>query len=409
MPDLVLPRLVATALVAVGIFAGPAVATPTPQDIEFFESKIRPLLVRNCHRCHDSEERAGGLDLTSAQGFSEGAATGPIVSPGDPSSSRLIEVLSYEGRLKMPPDRRLPPTLLADVRTWIERGAPWPGADLDAVPLATRKQNQPFTAEEKAFWFYQPIADPEPPEVDDESWVRTDIDRFILAALERDGLTPAPRATATTLLRRATFDLTGLPPEVETIDELGADASPSAFDEEVDRLLESRRYGERYGRHWLDVARYADSTGNDEDHRYPWAYRYRDYVIRAFNDDLSYDQFVREQIAGDLLPPPAGEEINRHGIVATGFLALGPKAIAQQDKQRMLYDVWDEQVDVTSRAFMGLTIACARCHDHKFDPIPTGDYYSLVGMFASTRSFEEPSTHVSQLLFVPLVDQRNEK
>ena len=186
------------------------------------------------------------------------------------------------------------------------------------------------------------------------------------------------------------YDVTGLPPTEQEIQSFLADKSPEAYTKVVDRLLASPRYGEHWGRHWLDVARYADSTGNDEDHRYPHAWRYRDYVIDAFNSDMPYNQFVREQIAGDLLPPPEGSEVNRRGIVATGFLALGAKAIAQQDKKKMLYDVYDEQVDVTSKALLGVTLACARCHDHKFDPLLTKDYYSMISMFASTKSFSIP-------------------
>jgi hypothetical protein len=204
-------------------------------------------------------------------------------------------------------------------------------------------------------------------------------------------------------LRRATYDLTGLPPTQTEIRDFVSDSSPDAFKKVVERLLSSPRYGEKWGRFWLDVARYADSTGNDEDHRYPFAWKYRDYVIEAFNTDLPYDQFIREQIAGDLLPPSNFEEVNRRGIIATGFLALGPKALAQQDKKKMLYDVYDEQVEVTSRAFLGLTVSCARCHNHKFDPILTRDYYSMVGIFASTRSFSDPKAFVSQSLYKPLV------
>ncbi len=222
----------------------------------------------------------------------------------------------------------------------------------------------------------------------------------MLARLESKGLTPAPPATKVALLRRATFDLTGLPPSPAEITAFLADRSPDAFAKVVDRLLASPRYGEKWGRHWLDVARYADSSGNDEDHRYPHAWRYRDYVIDSFNRDLPFDQFIREQIAGDLLP---SNGVNRRGIVATGFLALGPKALAQQDKTKMLYDVYDEQVDVTSKAFLGLTVSCARCHDHKFDPIRTRDYYSMISVFASTRSFEKPKEFVSVPLTSPLV------
>ncbi len=269
---------------------------------------------------------------------------------------------------------------------------------LQSSRLRSKKE---FTPAQKAYWAFQPVKDTPLPEVQDTRWARTPIDRFILAKLEAKGLKPAAPATKLALLRRATFDLTGLPPTESEIAQFLADQSPQAFAKVVDRLLASPRYGERWGRHWLDVARYADSTGNDEDHRYPYAWRYRDYVIDSFNNDVPYDQFVREQVAGDLLPHTA--DVNPRGIVATGFLALGAKALAQVDKKKMLYDVWDEQVDVTSRAFLGLTMACARCHDHKFDPILTKDYYSMVGMFASTRSFEKVNQGVASLLYRPLV------
>ena len=282
-------------------------------------------------------------------------------------------------------------------------GAPWPGAGQVEVikPQHTAKD---FTGEQKNFWAFQPVKEPAAPQVSDESWVRSPIDRFILAKLEEKRLEPPPPAGELTLLRRVTYDLTGLPPTVKEIEDFLADDSPQAFERVVDRLLASPRYGEHWGRHWLDVARYADSTGNDEDHRYPYAWRYRDYVIDAFNADLPYDQFIREQVAGDLLPPgnPA-DAINRRGVIATGFLALGPKALAQQDKKKMLYDVYDEQIDVLSKAFLGITVACARCHDHKFDPIRTRDYYSMVSIFASTRNFADSGTHVSKMLYTPLV------
>jgi hypothetical protein len=246
----------------------------------------------------------------------------------------------------------------------------------------------------------RPVA---PPEVQDKKWIQSPIDRFILSRLEAGGLTPAPPADKRVLIRRATFDLTGLPPAEEDVRAFLADESPNAFEKVVDRLLASPRYGEKWGRHWLDVARYADSTGADEDYRYPHAWRYRDYVINAFNADLPFDRFIREQIAGDLLPPPPGQDVNKDGIVATGFLALGPKLVAEQDKVKMFYDIVDEQIDVTGKAFLGLSIACARCHDHKFDPISIKDYYSLASVFASTKQLSKIEGTVSQLYFAPLV------
>jgi uncharacterized protein DUF1553/uncharacterized protein DUF1549 len=241
------------------------------------------------------------------------------------------------------------------------------------------------------------------PTVRNKPWVKTPLDCFILAKLEEKGLGPAAPAEKLALLRRATYDLTGLPPTEREIRAFLSDSSADAFSKVVDQLLASPRYGERWGRHWLDLARYAESTGADEDRRYPYAWRYRDYVINAFNRDLAYSQFITEQLAGDLLPGANPSEVNVNAIVATGFLALGPKPIAQQDKVKMAYDVVDEQIDVTSKAFLALTISCARCHDHKFDPISTKDYYSLASIFASTRSFKKIEGIVSQFYVEPLV------
>ena len=368
---------------------------------EFFEEKVRPILAEKCQACHNSNLKTAGLDLSDAEGFMRGGQNGPIISNEVPEKSRLLEVVNYQGRIKMPPSDKLDEQEIAFLTDWVGSGAPWPGAQ----PTVDRRETglRVFTEEEKRFWSFQPLEKQVPPEVEDESWVRSPIDRFILAKLEKEGLRPAPPADKATLLRRTTYDLTGLPPRERELSDFLADDSPEAFEKVVDRLLASPRYGERWGRHWLDVARYADSTGNDEDHRYPYAWRYRDYVIDAFNQDMPYDQFVREQVAGDLLPPDQPGIINRRGIVATGFLALGPKAIAQQDKKRMLYDVYDEQLDVVSKGFLGLTVTCARCHDHKFDPILTRDYYSMLGIFASTRSFSKLGTGVSRMVFTPLV------
>ncbi len=372
---------------------------------EFFEKKIRPIFVESCQRCHNARAKVAGLDLTTAESFQRGGDSGPIINREKPEESRLLKVISYEAEMKMPPTGRLKDHEIAALTEWVKMGAPWPGA-IPAAVSESRPMNpaaRTFTEEEKKFWSYQPVKDPAPPQVKNETRAQSSIDRFILRKLEEKGLRPAPPADKLTLLRRATFDLTGLPPtEVEMRDFL-ADESPEAFKKVVERLLGTPRYGERWGRHWLDVARYADSTGNDEDHRYPYAWKYRDYVIESFNNDLPYDQFVREQLAGDLLPAKDGAEVNRRGVIATGFLALGPKAIAQQDKKKMLYDVYDEQVDVTTRAFLGLTVSCARCHDHKFDPILTKDYYSLINIFGSTRSFSDPDSHVSVALEKPLV------
>ena len=385
------------------------VASPLPAQAgaqqEFFEKKIRPIFATSCQSCHNPKLKVAGLDLTTAEGFQRGGDSGPIVNREKPGESRLLKVIGYDGEMKMPPSGKLKDHEIAALTEWVKMGAPWPGAVPSAASESRPKNSAARSGaeEEKGFWSYQPLKDNTSPQVKNEAWAQSPIDRFILRSLEEKNLKPAPPADKLTLLRRATFDLTGLPPTESEMRDFLADQSPDAFKKVVERLLASPRYGERWGRHWLDVARYADSTGNDEDHRYPHAWKYRDYVIESFNNDLPYDQFIREQVAGDLLPAKNPGEMNRRGIIATGFLALGPKAIAQQDKKKMLYDVYDEQVDVTTKAFLGLTVSCARCHDHKFDPILTKDYYAMIGMFASTRSFTNPDSHVSAVLEKPLV------
>ena len=381
------------------------VSGQTPEQIDFFEKKIRPVLVENCQPCHSTQLKTAGLDLSSVEGFASGGESGPLISSVAPDRSRLLQVINYEETPKMPPTGKLPSDQIAHFESWVGMGAPWPKRTQVSVSSnETYVIDHSFTKEQENFWAFRPFGNPIVPDVKNKTWASTPIDQFILAKIESQEIRPAPPATKTTLLRRVTYDLTGLPPTEHEIADFLADNSPGAFETVVERLLESPRYGERWGRHWLDVARYADSAGNDEDVRYPYAWRYRDYVIQAFNEDVPYDQFVHEQVAGDLLPSTEDEEINRRGIVATGFLALGPKAVAQQDKVKMRYDVYDEQLDVVSKAILGLTVTCARCHDHKFDPILQRDYYSMVGIFASTRSFANPETRpVSSLLFKPLV------
>ncbi len=391
-----------TAILAATVALCPPALGNDPASLEHFEKKIRPLLAEKCQMCHNPQLKSGGIDLSSGEGFLRARNQAALISTVDPPASRLLAILSYSARVKMPPTGKLADEELAAVRDWVERGAHWPGvARRDA--LMADGQNVGFTDEQRAYWAFQPVTRPRPPNAGDSA--DTAIDRFVLDQLRAAGLERAEPADKLTWLRRATFDLTGLPPTPDEARSFLEDVTPLAFERVVDRLLASPRYGERWGRHWLDVARYADSTGNDEDHRYPYAWRYRDYVVDSFNSDLPYDSFVREQIAGDLLPAPEPGAVNRRGIIATGFLALGPKAVAQQDKRRMLYDVYDEQIEVVSKAMLGLTVACARCHDHKFDPILTRDYYSLAGIFASTRSFRDPEAHVSSLLYKPLVPE----
>ena len=371
---------------------------------EFFESKIRPLLVSKCAACHGDKVKMAGLVLTTAEGFEKGAESGPLVSGTDPAQSRLIRAVRYLDAIKMPPTAKLAADEIRSLEEWVAGGAPWPNAER-ADQAEAGGQAEP-SADQSAYWAFQPLDRSPPPRVENESWAANPTDHFIQAKLEQKNLNPAPRAEKLTLLRRATYDLHGLPPTEAEIEQFLADTEPGGFARLVDRLLASPRYGERWGRHWLDVARYATSTGVDEDHRYPYAWRYRDYVIDVFNHDLPYDQFVREQIAGDLLPASEPGQVNQRGIIATGFLALGPKAIAQQDRVKMVYDVVDEQIDTASKAFLGLTIACARCHDHKFDPILHTDYYSLASIFASSQTYADLSLeegNVVQFHMEPLV------
>ena len=389
-------------ILALSLLLGIPLAAQTAEQVEFFEKRVRPVLVTRCQGCHNPKLKSSGLDLSSAAAFRQGGLSGPLIAD-KPEGSRLLQVVSYESPLKMPPTGKLKDEEIASLNEWVKLGAPWPGAEQQTAAAPAPKPAKEFTDAQKQFWAFQPVRPVTPPKVKDGKWVRTPVDRFILAALEARGLAPAAPADPYTLLRRVTFDLTGLPPTEAEMSDFLADSSPDAFEKVVDRLLASPRYGEQWGRHWLDVARYADSTGNDEDHRYPYAWQYRDYVIDTFNQRRALRPLRARADRGRPAARPTGSGPNRRGIVATGFLALGAKAIAQQDKKKMLYDIYDEQVDIISKAFLGLTLSCARCHDHKFDPLFTRDYYSLVSIFAATRNFEDAKVGVAKLLFVPLV------
>jgi hypothetical protein len=394
-----MPAFVAECL----LLAGVAPALGQPSGIEYFETKVRPIFIAKCHACHSLSSRMAGLDLSSAAGFQKGADSGAMVNGSDVSGSRLMRAISYENTIKMPPMGRLKDDEVAAIREWVRMGTPWPAGKAGDAGNAAPVKPRINLAEQRKFWSFQPVRKPAAPEVRDSEWRLNPIDAFLFARLEQVHLKPARPADKVTLLRRATYDLTGLPPTQSEIADFLNDSSAEAFARVVDRLLVSPRYGERWGRHWLDVARYADSTGVDEDHYYPYAWRYRDYVIEAFNQDARYDEFVREQIAGDMLPAARPNDLNVKGLIATGFLALGPKLIAEQDKVKMFYDIVDEQIDVVSRGILGLTIACARCHDHKFDPISTKDYYSLASIFASSKQLANVEAHISELHFAPLV------
>lgn len=376
----------ALAAVAVLGLAGvvQAEGKPTPKQLEFFETKIRPILANHCYDCHGPDEQSGNLRLDTVSGLFKGGNAGSPIAAGRPEESLLIAAVGYANpELQMPPDEKLPADKIELLTTWIKMGAPHP----DYSKVAMQGAQTDWEAE-REFWSFKPPQKPEAPTVKDTAWPRNDIDRFILAKLEEKNLRPARRADKRTLIRRATYDLTGMPPTVKEVEDFLADDSEEAYAKVIERLLASPLYGERWARHWLDVARYADSNGLDENIAHGNAWRYRDYVVNAFNSDKPYDQFLTEQLAGDLLPPTGDLAVDHERLIATGLLSLGPKVLAEVDPVKMEMDIIDEQVDTLGRTLMGLTLGCARCHNHKFDPIPTQDYYALAGIFKSTRTME---------------------
>ena len=350
---------------------------------DFFEKKIRPVLVANCYQCHSAsaKELQGELRLDTKEGLRKGGSSGAIIVAGKPDESTLIQSLRHQEGLEMPPKKKLPDEVVADFVKWVEMGAPDPRA-----ANATTVGGKYNKIDARKHWSFQPPKIVPPAAVKNVAWPRTEIDKYILAGLEARQLKPIADADKATLIRRVTFDLVGLPPTPQEIDDFVNDPSSNALEKVLDRLLALPQFGERWGRHWLDVARYGESTGKERNVPYPNAWRYRDYVFDSFNADKPYDDFLREQIAGDLLPAKNDAEKNEH-LVATGFLTLGPKSLNQRNREQYLMDEVDEQIDVATRAVMGLSVACARCHDHKFDPIPQTDYYALAGIFRSTAVF----------------------
>ena len=347
----------------------------TPAQLQFFENKIRPVLADNCYKCHSQQAQKikAGLLLDTREGVLKGGNSGPAIVPGDPDKSRLITAVRYtDTDLQMPPkDKKLSDTQIADLEAWVKMGAP--------DPRVARAVQKGRADPDKKHWAWQPLTKPAVPEVKNSAWAKTPVDNFILAKLEEKGLKPTPAADKRTLIRRATFDLIGLPPTPEEVRKFLNDDSPDAFAKVVDRLLASPHYGERWGRHWLDVARYSDTKGQirrqREDPNNPYAWTYRDYVIRSFNEDKPYNVFIIEQLAADKLPATAKNLTN---LTALGFLTVGDHFMGMQN------DIINDRIDVVTKGFLGLTVSCARCHDHKFDPIPTKDYYSLHGIFASS-------------------------
>jgi uncharacterized protein DUF1549/uncharacterized protein DUF1553/cytochrome c len=412
------PFLLCVLCASVAAFAAaPGPGAPTVEAVAFFESRIRPLLHDRCFGCHGEKVRQGGLRLDSRAALLKGGDTGPVLTPGDPERSALIRVVRYEGRVKMPPAGKLKADEIAALEEWVRQGAVWPSASGRSGVQASGRSgtDPPKPGANSRPWAFKPVQRPALPTVKNRGWAKSPVDAFILAKLEAKGLRPAPYASRRTLIRRAYFDLIGLPPPPEEVEAFVSDRSPDAWAKVVDRLLASPQFGERWARHWLDVVRYTDSfdsrilgdqnPGRTMDITEAW--RYRDWVAEAFNRDLPYDDFVRYQIAGDLLPPlpwPMAERKETPGVVATGMLALGNWGGGDADKEKLLTDIVDDQIDVTSRAFTGLTVACARCHDHKFDPISTKDYYALAGIFFSTHILENvgPKTNGPPMLRIPL-------
>ncbi len=368
--------------------AGDAPATDAAQ-VEFFEAKVRPVLAGRCFGCHGPEKQKGGLRLDSSEAMRSGGDTGPAVVASDPGHSPLIEAIRHDGSIKMPPKGKLDAAEIDALTEWVKRGATWPASTAAPRPESA-SPGKAISEADRAFWAFQPPKDVPPPAVKRTDWPKSTIDAFVLAKLEETGLSPSPPADKRTLLRRASFDLIGLPPTPEEVEAFVNDDSPEAFARVVDRLLASPHYGERWGRHWLDVARYGEDQAHSFQPRlYPNGFRYRDWVAAALNADMPYDRFVVEQIAGDLLDEPG--RIDR--LAALGFFALGPVYYGDPKK----FDQVDDRIDTMARGFLGLTVACARCHDHKFDPIPTADYYALSGVFLSTDYQEAPAAPREQV------------
>jgi Protein of unknown function (DUF1553)/Protein of unknown function (DUF1549)/Planctomycete cytochrome C len=372
------------ALALLLLAAAPA-AEPDREQMDFFEKKIRPVLVEHCYKCHSAEAKKpkGGLLLDTRDAARKGGDTGPAVVPGAPDKSLLLKGLKYD-ELEMPPAGKLPEAVIADFEAWIKHGA----ADPRDPKLVQAPPSKIDVAAGKRFWSFQPPRRHTPPQVNHSRWPLKTIDRFLLARLEQAGLEPSSATDRRTLIRRVTFDLTGLPPTPEEVDAFVSDTSGDAYDKVVERLLASPHYGERWAALWLDVARFAEDqahiVGSDASLTYPNAYLYRDWVVKAFNDDLPYDRFLKEQLAADMIRPE-----DTQGHAALGFLGLGPKYY-NRNNPAVMADEWEDRVDVVGRGLLGLTVACARCHDHKFDPIPTADYYALAGVFAGTDMFNCP-------------------
>jgi len=373
-----MPRLSVLAVIVCALASAPAVAL-TAEDphagVEFFEKQIRPTLVQHCVECHGPKKQEAGLRLDTAAGFKKGSDEGPIAIAGEPEQGKLLKALRQDGDLKMPPKEKLPAEKIDAFAAWIKLGLPWP-AEKELPPAMTLEEQA------KTHWAFQPIVKPSVPSVQTAAWPANDVDKFILAKLESQQLTPAPPADRRAWLRRVSFDLIGLPPSPAEMADFLADQTPDAYAKVVDRLLASPHFGERWGRYWLDVARYADTKGYvfQEDRRYPYAYVYRDWVVQAFNHDLPYDRFLLQQLAADQFP----HDNNKTEWAALGFLTLGRRFLNNKP------DIMDDRIDVIGRGLLGLTLGCCRCHDHKFDPLSMKDYYALYGVLSPAQEKQIP-------------------
>ena len=352
-----------------------------PEKLEFFETKVRPILVQRCYECHSGQESNGGLRLDYREGLLKGGDSGPAFQADEPQGSLLLRAIRYQNAdLQMPPSGKLDATEIEVLETWVGQGAVDPRADL---PSGSSDKPQGMSIQDgRNFWSMMPLKPVEVPRAVDADWCRNPIDAFVLKELDSNGLRPSPESSRREILRRVTLGLIGLVPESQEYKAFEQDTAPEAYERQVDRLLSSEQYGVRFGRHWLDVARYSDSNGLDENIAYGNAWRYRDYVVEAFNSDKPFDRFIEEQIAGDLLP-----DADRQSKTATGFLVLGAKVLAEPDRDKLTMDTIDEQLDTIGKAFMGMTLGCARCHDHKFDPIKQRDYYALAAILKGTKTF----------------------
>jgi hypothetical protein len=354
---------------------------PTPEQVQFFESKVRPLLANNCFRCHGEELQKSKLRLDSLEAILHGGKRGPALVPGQPQQSWIIDAVNYRKGLEMPPNKKLNKQQTDILEQWVQMGAPWPGSS-GIVQINPKNDEFKIAAKDRAYWAFKPVVRPQTPVV---AGCNNPIDAFIRKQLENKGLSHNGPASRQGLIRRVYFDLIGLPPTPEEVEKFIHDKSPDAYEKLIDRLLAMPQYGERWGRHWLDVVRFAQTNGYERDSEKPLAWKYRDYVIKSLNEDKPYNQFILEQIAGDELP-----QVTDESIIATAFFRLGVWDDEPDDPKQAKYDELDDMLSTTSTAFLGLTVGCARCHDHKFDPIGQEDYYSMLAFLRNIQPYSIP-------------------